>query len=102
MVLADLMLTFHATEVACEDGMSESNAVCFQAKSVGVAYLAERLTSVVESYAAAGLSHRDWRAANGVWTVTLEFKHESFGRLEVYLAESMNVGVRGLVRLVPR
>jgi len=100
MVLSDLLLSFHANEVPCEDGGREAPEVCFQVDSVGVAYLAERLTALVESYAPAGLAHGEWRAANGVWAVALEFKHDAFGRLEVYLAEGMGSWVRGLVRLV--
>lgn len=102
MVLSDMLLTFHADEIPCEGGATDLVEVCFEVDSVGVAYLAERLSALVESYAPAGLAHGDWRAANGVWAITLEFKHDSFGRLELYLAESMGAGVRGLARLVVR
>ncbi len=102
MVVSDILLSFHADEVPCEGGATDLPEICFKVDSVGVAYLAERLSALVESYTAAGLEHGDWRAANGVWAITLEFRHDAFGRLELYLAESMGAGVRGLARLVIR
>ncbi len=102
MVVSDLLLAFHADEVPCEDGANESLEVCFTVSSVGVSYLGERLTALVDSFEPAGLSQGEWRAANGVWSVALVFRNEAYGRLEVYLAETMGTGVRGLVRLVTR
>jgi hypothetical protein len=102
MVVSDLLLSFHADEVPCEDGSVEAPEVCFMVTSVGASYLAERLTVLVESYAPAGLSQGEWRAANGVWAVSLAFRNDSYGRLDVYLAETLGSGVRGMVRLVQR
>lgn len=102
MVVGDLLVAFHADEVPCEDGANDSLELCFSAASVGVSYLAERLTELVDSYEPAGLSQGEWRAANGVWAVTLVFHNQAYGRLEVYLAETMGAGVRGLARLVTR
>lgn len=102
MVLSDLLLSFHADEVPCEDGTVEAPEVCFFVSSVGASYLAERLTALVDAYAPAGLSHGEWRAANGVWAVALAFRNAGYGHLEVYLAETLGAGVRGLVRLVNR
>lgn len=102
MVVSDLLMSFHANEVPCEDGAVEDPEVCFMVTSVGASYLAERLTTLVESYAPAGLSQGEWRAANGVWAVSLAFRNDSYGRLDVYLAETLGSGVRGMVRLVQR
>ena len=100
MVLADVLTTFHASEVPCDDGANEAPEVCFVAVSVGASYLAERLSELVIGYGSTGLHGGSWRSANGVWAVSLSFENRSYGKLEIYLAEAPDNCVRGLVRLV--
>lgn len=102
MVLDDLLSAFHAVETVCEDGSTEASEVCFAVASVGVSYLAELVTALVEAYAPAGLSQGAWRSGNGVWAVSLTFRKDGYGHLELYLTETLGSGVRGLVRLVQR
>lgn len=100
IVLEDLLGAFHAVDVPCEGVPTGLAEACFRSDAVGASYLAERLTEIVADHASTGLSTGAWRSANGVWTVTLSFPNESYGHLEVYLAEAQDNCVNGMVRLV--
>lgn len=100
LVLDDLLVAFYADIVPCDDGANGVPEICFLTETVGAAFLAERLSDVVSDYRSAGLSSGGWRSANGVWTVTLSFANYPYGLLEVYLAETPDNCVKGLVRLV--
>lgn len=99
-VLTDLMAAFHAQSVPCEGVATTEAEVCFESRAVGASYLAERLVEILEAYESIGLTNGGWRSANGVWTVSLKLPNNSFGRLEIYLAETTSSMVKGVVRLV--
>ncbi len=100
MLLEDLLEAFYAEIVPCDDGANGVAEVCFLSDTASASYLAERLGEVAESYDYAGLRSGGWRAANGVWTVRLSFPNDLYGQLEVFLAETQDARVKGLVRLV--
>ncbi|MFO7546256.1 MAG: hypothetical protein R6W77_12265 [Trueperaceae bacterium] len=99
-VVADLLSAFFATETAC-DGLAEIDELCFFVSPAGASYLAQQLERVVQEHRPAGLSLGEWRAANGVWAVELEFGDARRGSLEVYLAEVTDATVRGVMRYLP-
>jgi hypothetical protein len=99
-VLEDLLAAFYAAGVPCEGAATATAEVCFRAEAVSASYLAERLDELLDTYGSAGLSSGEWRAANGVWNVTLAYPNSSYGYLDLYLAEAPDNCVNGIVRLV--
>lgn len=99
-VVANDLLTAFGAEVAECVGAIASFDVCFTVTLAGPSYLATQLEEVIDDYRSAGLSTDGWRAANGVWSVTLRFETGNYGELQVYLSEGGNALVRGVLVFV--
>lgn len=93
-VVSDLLKAFTAEETLCPLSTYQHD-LCFAVELAGAGYLAERLESVVATYSAANLRSGGWRAANGVWSVTLTFGGGHHGSVELFLTEVGQGSVRG-------
>ncbi len=101
-VLIDLLAAFQAVETPCPSA-SVQHDLCFDATPAGATQLAEALSEVVGGYATAGLGVGDWRAANGVWAVSLSFGGGALGWVDLYLTEAGLGTVRGtFIYYMPR
>lgn len=100
-LFTDLLEAFHAVGAPCEGVATEAAEVCFRSQAVSASYLAERLSEIVQGYDSVGLQSGGWRAANGVWTVSLALPNRAYGYLEIFLAEATDNVVNGVIRLVP-
>lgn len=98
-VASDVLAAFDAEIVPCVGAIASSD-VCFVVAVAAPTALAARLEGVIEAYRPAGLTAGAWRAANGVWSLTLRFGSGRYGELEVYLSETGSSSVRGALVFV--
>lgn len=93
---SDVLAAFGAEVVPCI-GAIDAAEVCFVVHVAGPTYLATELETVVEAYRQAGLTTSAWQAANGVWKLSVRFMDGGSGELQVFLSETGNSAVRGVL-----
>lgn len=84
-VAAELLERLHAEAVTCPVDL-EADSVCFVVEPGRAAPLAEALESFVLEEAEV-LEVGPWRSGNGTHRVTIAFRDDTWGALEVWFAE---------------
>jgi hypothetical protein len=95
----DLLERFHALVRPC--GVATEGDVCFVAQPSQVALLAEVLEAYVLDHGGA-IERGPWTSANGAHRVVLTLGDETWGALELWLAERPDRAVEGWFERRPR
>lgn len=90
----------HADVVPC-DVVVDAATVCFGLAPGSAALVAAGIEAMLEEYDGA-LVRSAWRSANGVHHVELLLEDDLWGALEVWLSESSDRSVAGLLKYVVR
>jgi hypothetical protein len=96
----DLLERFHAVVRPCGMALDDAD-LCFLVQPAHVALLAETLEAFVADHAGS-VVRGSWTSANGAHRVVLKLSDETWGALELWLAERPDRVVEGWFERRPR